>query len=262
MSHAGHDPVLSELRRRIVALGRSARAGRSLPFGLAALDDHLPWRGLPLDRLHEVVERGADGEEAAAGTLFVAGILARCRGTVLWCLRGRDLFAPALASVGLPPDRVIFVETGRDAEVLPAMEEGLRHGGLAGVVGEAARLSLVASRRLLLAAEGSGVPAFVLRRWRNEAEREAAGEPNAAFTRWRIGPAPSQPLPLPALAPTRWRVELLRCRGAEPSSWIVEACDAQGRLALPSELPDRPAAPVRPAPAPVRVATGDRRAVA
>jgi protein ImuA len=241
MTHAGHNVALSDLRRRIVALDRSARAKRgALAFGVEAIDGHLPWGGLPLGTLHEFVEGGLEAEHVAAATLFVGGCLARTKGTVLWCLRGRDLFAPALASVGLHPDRVIYVETWKDAEVLPAMEEALRHGGLGGVVGEVARLTLVASRRLQLAAESSGVPAFVVRRWRSDAERASADEPTSVFTRWRIAPAPSQAPPFPGLARARWRVELLRCRGAEPTSWILEACDAQGRLALPADLSDRP----------------------
>ena len=249
MTDAGHNTALSDLRRRVVALERSARARRgAVPFGVEAIDGHLPGGGLPLGRLHEFVESGVAAEHAAAATLFVAGILARTRGTVLWCLRGRDLFAPALASVGLHPDRVIYVEISRDAEVLPAMEDGLRHGGLAGVVGEVARLGLTASRRLHLAAEGSGVPGFVLRRWRSDAEREAGGEPTAVFTRWSIAAAPS-PATASGLARARWHIDLLRCRGAEATSWIVEACDAEGRLALPADLRDRPRpAEIRPQP--------------
>jgi protein ImuA len=69
----------------------------------------------------------------------------------------RDLFAPALARAGLHPDQVIYAETWRDAEVLPVMEEGVRCPGSAGVEGEIGRLSLTASRRLQLAAEGAGV---------------------------------------------------------------------------------------------------------
>lgn len=52
-----------------------------------------------------------------------------------------DLFAPALAQAGLAPDRVIYVEAGKDKTVLAGVEEGLRHGGLGAVVGEVARLS-------------------------------------------------------------------------------------------------------------------------
>ena len=209
MQHAGHNPALSDLRRRIVSLDRSARAKRgALAFEVEALDKHLPWGGLPLGTLHEFAEGGLEAEHVAAATLFIGGCLARTRGTILWCLRGRDLFAPALAGVGLHPDRVIYVETWKDAEVLPAMEEALRHGGLGGVVGEVAHLSLVASRRLQLAAESSGVPAFALRRWRNDAERASACEPNAAFTRWHIRPAPSPAPAIPGLARARWQVEL------------------------------------------------------
>jgi protein ImuA len=76
---------------------------------------------------------------------------------VLWCLASRDLFAPVLARAGLHPDRVIYAETWRDAEMLPVMEASVRCPGLVGVVGEIGRLSLTASRRLQLAAEGAGV---------------------------------------------------------------------------------------------------------
>ena len=144
----------------LVGLNAVDALARRLPFGVRAVDRHLPGGGLALDALHEVMETGAASEHAAAATLFVAGILARNKGPVLWCVRRRDLFAPALAAVGLHPDRVIYAETHREAEVLAAAEEGLRHKGLAGVVAEVARLGLTASRRLQLAAEESGVPAL------------------------------------------------------------------------------------------------------
>ena len=129
-------------------------------------------------------------------------IVARLAGPVLWCLRGRDLFAPALARIGLHPDRVIYCETWKDREVLPAMEEGLKCRGLAAVVGEATRLSLTASRRLQLAAGESGVTAIlIVRRWHNATERAQASEPNAAATRWRISPHPSPQKALRWLGP-------------------------------------------------------------
>src|SRR5829696_2619145 len=104
------------------------------------------------------VEPGGRGPgHGAAAILFTAGILATLKGPVLWCLASRDLFAPALACAGLHPDRVIYAETWRDAEVLPVMEEGVRCPGLAGVVGEIDHLSLTASRRLQLAAEATDV---------------------------------------------------------------------------------------------------------
>jgi hypothetical protein len=68
-----------------------------LPFGVEELDVRLPAAGLQLGRLHEVIEGGPAAEYAGLAALFTAGVLARIPGPVLWCLRGRDLFAPALA---------------------------------------------------------------------------------------------------------------------------------------------------------------------
>jgi protein ImuA len=239
MVNAGRDVVLSELRERIERLERGGRKRTVLPFGIAAVDEHLSGNGLALGAVHEFMEAGAASEHSACAALFAAGILARLKGPVLWCLKSRDLFAPALASVGLHPDRVIYAETRRESEILPAVEEGLRHRGLAGVVGEVARLGLTPSRRLQLAAEESGVPALIIRRWRNDAERASDAEPSAATTRWRVTAAPSRPLPAPGIGRERWFVELIRCKGAEANAWTLEACDAKGRLALSTDLADR-----------------------
>jgi hypothetical protein len=116
---------------------------------------------------------------------------------VLWCLPRPDLYGPGLAAYGLDPARLVLVRTRRDAEILWAMEEGLRTSGVAAVVGEVGALPAVASRRLQLAAEHSGVTAFVLRRWRDggQAARER-NLPNAAATRWRVAALPSQPVPI------------------------------------------------------------------
>ncbi|GJD53334.1 Protein ImuA [Methylobacterium crusticola] len=240
MRQAGREQRLAALRRSLGGL----EAGRGEPppvlaFGVGPIDRHLPGGGLRRGALHEIVEASANDAQAALATLFAASLVARLPGPVLWCLASRDLFAPGLAAVGLHPDRVLYAETWRDAEVLPAMEEGLRQRGLAAVVGELSRLGLTASRRLHLAAAGSGGFALALRRGRAEAEPE----PSAAFTRWRIRPAPSPSPPGPGLLRARWTVELLRARGAAPQTWIVEAPDAKGRLRLPADLADRPLAP-------------------
>jgi protein ImuA len=236
---AGQRTELANLRHQIMRLEGGRHHHRPLSFGLPSIDQRLPQGGLALGALHEMIEGGPSAEFAGAATLFVAGIAARLRGPVLWCLSRRDLFAPGLMNAGLHPDRVIYAETFREREVLAVMEEGLREQGLAAVVGEVTRLGLTASRRLQLAAEASGVPALALRRWWTVAEKELTGLPSAAVTRWRIAPFASHAPPTPGLGRARWHVELLRCRGGEPHSWIVEACDAKGRLALPADLADR-----------------------
>ena len=236
-------PTLDDLRVNIARIERrqTSHTQTALRFGIPAIDRHIPGGGLAAGALHEFAGGGAEAEHGAAATLLVAGLLARRRGPVLWALERRDLFAPALAGAGLHPDRVVYAEAGRS--VLLVMEEALRHPGLAGVVGETGRLGLTASRRLQLAAESSGVPGFALRRSYGEA---MVDEPNAATTRWRVTALPSPP-PIahapgvPGLGRAVWRLDLVRSRGGTPADWIVEACDAKGRLALSAASGDRPA---------------------
>jgi protein ImuA len=258
--------TVQALRERLHRLDGGARRRAVLPFGIPAIDGHLPEGGLALGALHEVAGGGNGAIDGAAAALFAAGIAARTRGRVLWCVTRQDLFAPAIASAGLAPDQVIYAEAGDERAVLACFEEGLRHGrghgglhgehrsghpgGLGAVVAELARLSMTASRRLQLAAEGSGAIGIAIRRLpashhargrgtavQGNAEHTADfGQPTAAVTRWRVSALPSAPLPVAGVGRARWRLELIRCRGGESACFDVEACDAQGRLALPSDL--------------------------
>jgi protein ImuA len=230
-------PIVEELRERIQRLeGAAARRRLVLPFGIKEIDRHLPEGGLALGALHEVAGGGNGAIDGAAAALFAAGIAARTRGKVLWCVTRPDLFAPAIAQAGLVPDRVIYVEAGDEKSILACFEEGLRHGGLGAVVAEVARLSMTASRRLQLAAESSGAIGIAIRRWWRPAEAADFGLPAASVTRWRVSALPATPLPVPGVGRPRWQVELIRCRAGESADFEVEACDAKGRLALPSGL--------------------------
>jgi protein ImuA len=242
MSTPVSDTVADELRQRIQRLAGAPIHGRDvLPFGIDVIDRVLPGGGLPLRALHEVAGGGNGAIDGAAAALFTAGIAARTKGKVLWCVTRQDLFAPALAQAGLLPGRVIYVEAGDDKALLACFEEGLRHGGLGAVVAEVARLSMTASRRLHLAAETSGAIGIAVRRWRRQTEAADFGQPTASITRWRVSALPSTPLPVPGVGRARWHLELIRCRAGESADFEVEACDADGRLALPSNLVDRPA---------------------
>jgi len=236
--------VMEDLRARIRAIERPLRPGRgALPFGIAAIDRVLPGGGLARGALHEVAGGGIGATHAAAAALFSAGVLARAPGQVLWCVTRADLFAPALEQAGLSADRVIYVEAGDDQALLGCFEEGLRCGALAGVVAEVARLPMVVSRRLQLAAESSGIIGIALRRWRRPADAADFGQPTASVTRWRVSALPSAPLPAPGVGRARWFVELIRCRAGESADFMVEACDETGCLAVPAELADGSAAP-------------------
>src|SRR6266404_3883111 len=194
--------LVAALRERIQCLeGRAKHRRAVLPFGIKAIDERLPEGGLALGALHEVAGGDNGAIDGAAAALFAAGIAARTRGRVLWCVTRQDLFAPALAAAGLEPDRVIYVEAGDEKSVLACFEEGLRHGGshgglhcgLGAVVAEVARLSMTASRRLQLAAEGSGAIGIAIRRF-------PAPSPRLPSGRLR----PSEPVIGPAKGRTRW----------------------------------------------------------
>lgn len=235
--------ALQALRARIehIEAGHK-RPSLALPFGVGAIDAHLPGGGLPTAALHEVAGGGNGAIDGAAAALFAAGIAARTNGRVLWCLVRRDLFAPALQQAGLGLDRVIYVEASDEKTLLGCFEEGLRHGGLGAVIGEVARLSMTASRRLQLAAEQSGSIGIAIRRWRRAADAAEFGQPSAALTRWRVSSLPSAPLPVPGVGRARWHLELIRCRAGESADFIVDACDAKGRLAIPADLANGQAA--------------------
>jgi protein ImuA len=207
MDTSVHIATVEALRERIRCLEGGARHSRAvLPFGIKAIDEHLPEGGLALSALHEVAGGDNGAIDGAAAALFAAGIAARTKGRVLWCVTRQDMFAPALAQAGLTPDRVIYVEAGDEKAVLACFEEALRHK-LGAVVGEISHLSMIASRRLQLAAEGSGVIGLALRRWRGQGEAAEFRQPTAATTRWRIS----------ALPPPR----LCQCR-----AWDVPAGDS------------------------------------
>jgi protein ImuA len=100
---------------------------------------------------------------------------------------------------------------------------------------EVATLSMTASRRLQLAAEGSGATASP---YAVGADRQ---RPPTSDSRQRPSPAgasalPSTPLPVPGVGRARWQLELIRCRAGESANFVVEAGGAKGRLALPSNL--------------------------
>lgn len=257
--------VIEALRIRIGRIGSGVTvrpgAGARVRFGLDAIDRRLPGGGLPAGALHEVLGQGPDTEHGTLASLLIGGLLAGLDPTrqVLWAMQGRDLFPPGLAGVGLHPERLILAECG--GSVLAVMEEALRHPGLVAVVGEIeGGFGLTASRRLQLAAEASGVTAFAIRRSRRF-DDPALLAPSAAVSRWRVSVEPTlsvaEQMAASLAGRALWRLELLRCREATPFHWIVQACDANGRLddvtpckfvpapyrrSLADALADRPAA--------------------
>jgi len=105
--------ALASLRAQVQQIeGRHRRVSTVLPFGVDAIDARLPGGGLARGALHEIAGGGNGAIDGAAAALFSAGIVARAKGKILWCITRPDLFAPALAQAGLKPDRVIYLEGG------------------------------------------------------------------------------------------------------------------------------------------------------
>ena len=221
--------IIATLRAQISAIEQThgtSPLSSCLPFGVPRLDACLPGQGLATGAVHELFAGGPAVEHGAAPALFVAAVLARRTGPVLWIMARRDLYSPALARAGLDPTRLVFIHARRGA--LRAMEESLRHPGLAGVVCEhEGRLDLVASRRLQLAAEATGALGFILRR-SPRFDDPALSAPSAAATRWRITALPRlRRCPMPRTCPAwagrsgSWSC----CAAAAPrpptSSWRV-----------------------------------------
>ena len=250
---------LTAVKAKIAALEAGGRRdSESLPFGDARIDGCLPGGGLPLGRWHEIVGPGMEVETAAAQAAFTALMSAplAARGQVVWVLRRDDLWAPGLAGLGFPSERLIQVCARDEAEALSVMEDALTTIGVSAVVGETETVDLTAGRRLQLACEKRAATGFLIRRrpFGGTPRREAGG--SAACTRWAVNSAPSEP---PAgefgLGAPRFEARLERCRGGRTGAWLLEAAnayelevkDGAHPLRLVAELVDRQLAPAQPA---------------
>jgi protein ImuA len=235
---------------------------QSFSLGEAAVDAVFPTGGLTRAALHEVMAAEHRDRPAALGfTLALLGRMWRQLGghdrrPVLWCQQADSafdfgsLYGPGLAAFGCDPTRLITVTARSMADVLWAMEEGLKCTALSGVVGAFGRgspeLGLTATRRLQLAAEASGVTALLLRLPNDD----PAG---VARTRWRIAARPSQrPMWLGSrpdvarnygIGRPSWQVRLEKCRGGQPAVWEMEWEYAAHRFCLAAPMADGSAVP-------------------
>jgi protein ImuA len=185
-------------------------------------------------QLHEV-HAGADGW-ASALAFSLATIEADDRRPIL-LLRVRkgksrsrtmqmEPCGEGWAPLGLDPARLVIVDARDDAGLLRAGLDAARCAGPAAVLleswGRLKEYDLVASRRLILAAEQSRIPIVILR---GDAEPRAS----AAHTRWSVSSAPSTPLETRAPGAPALHVELQRRRGGPGGlHWRLEWNEEHG----------------------------------
>ena len=215
------------LRRAIREIEDARSPGRPhLLLGVPDIDRSLPGGGLRPGSIHEVA-----GDEAATG--FCAVLLGRAasagkrKGTpgssLLWLVRGDDLYAPGLVRYGIGAGRLLIVSgLNRQTDMLWAMEEALRCRALAGVVAEVDAIGRAAGRRLMLAAEGTGVLGLVLSR--GGGRRRGGVGVSAAVSRWRVTTVPGLGEGRDGTQ-ARWLVQVLHCRGGRPGEWLVGSGD-------------------------------------
>jgi protein ImuA len=209
MSPGGRAEGMARLRRAIAEIeaeaGRpSERPARRLPFARAF--DSALGGGLADDALHEIAPaRPQDGAAAMGFALaLAAGFLSKRPASALIIGEGfaaeewGALYGPGLVAHGLALSRLVFVRAPDAALAFWAIEEALKCGAPAVVVGEIWSLkgySLAASRRLLLAARKGRTPALlILASAYGQAERLSS----AAETRFEIAAASSATIPAAA----------------------------------------------------------------
>lgn len=246
MSASAQPLAVSALRERIAAIGADGSARGFTPsrqlvsLGVDAVDQALGG-GLRRGGLHEI--RSAEPGSTAPASGFALALAARLTaadGTSapwLWVrqdfsgLEAGEPYGPGLAAFGLDPARLVLVGAADASDVLRAAEEGLRCAALGAVLiepwGDPRVLDLTASRRLVLAAEASGVAALLLRPGAREG-------PGGSATRWSVGPAPSAALPARGVGPPAFQVVLSRSRQSGLDASTLS------RPATAGHLPDAP----------------------
>jgi protein ImuA len=189
---------------------------------------------------HTLAEAFPANPTDAGALAFVLSRLPRTNAPILWVqdrLSRKEAGRPALAGIGT--DRpVIMVDLSRAADVLWAMEDGLRCRALAAVIGEVwgdpPALDFTATKRLALRAEAADVSCWLIR-------RAASPDLSAARDRWRIVSLPSAPHPHDPQAPgaPRWSLDLFRSRRAKPGQWVATYDRAADRVHLAAPARDR-----------------------
>jgi protein ImuA len=223
--------TLAHLRgsiERIEAHGEAYRPDR-MALGHADADATLQG-GLVLGAMHEVFADA--GRQSAAATGFVAGLAGRAssRRPLVWVrqdfteIESGALSMSGLAELGLDPRLVVTVRAPDVDTALRTAADALACDALGAVVlevwGEARQLDLVASRKLTLAAQASGVTGLMLR-------VAAEPQPSTAETRWIVRAAHSPPASLwSAWGAPVLDAQLVRNRHGPVGRWIMEwKCD-------------------------------------
>lgn len=209
---------------------RSTTSFGVAPFGLDAIDQALPWSGLPSGTIHEW--SSSEGFSPCSVLALLAGNLLR-RSTslsapskfVVWV--GKNIWpTPYLLEQTMYVtvqegerttsrsllDNCLFIDPPQEKLKLWAIDLALRSPAVAVVIAECKKLSFAMSRKFALAAKQGGTLGLFVR------EKTSHAESSAAFSRWSLEPRIS------SSESPRFELSLLKCKGAQPKigAWIIE----------------------------------------
>lgn len=192
----------------------------------------------PLALLSEGLEevRAAGSRDMAAALAFTLAraAVAKGRGVVMSVTRawlgehGRP-YGPGIRGFQAC-EGFLLVEAATEALALWVMEQALRSGGAALVIGTVDGAELAQTRRLEFAARDGGGSGVLL--------RGRAGDLSAARRRWTITTCASSGDAYDSRAPGRMtiRAEMTRSRTERPGVWMLEQDDETHRLRLADRL--------------------------
>jgi protein ImuA len=195
--------------RRVVESTQSPRAARAERLSLTRALDRKLGGGLASDGLHEIAPAApADAPAAFGFAMSLAARFMAARGLAgmlaiedFALLQGGFPFGPGLVAHGLDLSRLVFVRAPDAPALFQTMEDALKSGALAVVIGEVWRLQkydLAVSRRLTLAARTGPTPALLVAPTAHGAALSTAAETRfeiAAAPSAREAPAAGRPLP-------------------------------------------------------------------
>ncbi|MGV3579751.1 ImuA family protein [Brevundimonas sp.] len=192
----------------------------------------------PLSTLSEGLEEVCAGgaRDVASALAFALGRadVGAGRGVVLsatraWLGENGRPYGPGLAGFRAR-DGFLLVETKTEGQALWVMEQTLRSGGAALVIGTVDGAELAQTRRLEFAARDGACSGLLL--------RSRSGDLSAARRRWRITTLTSFGHRFDERAPGRMtiRAEMTRSRMERPGVWMLEQDDETDRLRLADRL--------------------------
>ena len=199
---------------------------RTFVTGLRGIDE-LAKGGFVRGAVHEILQGGAV-PPVMLGMLLARAAAAGTSGVIVVSDPRGVIYPPALAGLGVEPERVWVLRVTSPVDEVWALAECLRCKGVAAVLASPGKLGPVEARRLQLAAECGGGIGVLLRR------RGMMSTHYAAATRWIATPARGDE------RVQRWMVALVHGHGRlTERSVVLEVCRGTNHVRAVDGLGDR-----------------------